>query len=107
MKAIKHAITGDLMEKMTEIDQKVNDANKEISNERVQRIRWNILDFTNSCRRGTIHTKEEWDHCIDELKWYEGYCESKSIQNGVIEQSAVWLRARYREHLENDTFLKD
>lgn len=111
---VRKFMTKDLMAKVNQIETdmaslktSIADANNEISNERVQRIRWNILDFTNSCRRGTIHTKEEWDHCIDELEWYESYCKDKGIINGVITQSAVWLRNRYKEHLDKDDFLKD
>lgn len=107
MKSIKKYLVGDLMDEVQHVKSEVANANKEISNERVQRIRWNILDFTNSCRRGTIHTREEWDHCIDELKWYVQYCQDKDIQNGVIEQSAIWLHRRYHDHLDKDDFLKD
>lgn len=93
--------------KICEVENRVGTLNNDVSEDRVQRKRWHILDFTNTCRQGRLHTKEEWDHCLDELEWYETYCENNGIPNGVITESAKWLRARYSEHMENDDFLKD
>lgn len=104
---IRKVIIGDLQAKVNEIDEKMNLINSEITEDRVQRKRGSILNFSNACRQNINHTKEEWDHCIDELKWYETYCEEHNIPNGVIEETSKWLKARYSEHLKNDDFLKD
>lgn len=114
IKWIGNCLNSDLGKKITELEGKIEeledkviDMDRDISEERVKQKRWAILDFTNSCRQGHSHTREEWDHCIDELSWYEQYCEDHDIPNGVIEQSSAWLNERYQKHLENDDFIKD
>lgn len=93
--------------KIDSIESKVGDLSDEVIDERVQTKRRYILDFTNSCRQGRLHTKEEWNHCLDELREYEAYCRENEIPNGVVEESSIWLKRRYQTHLDNDDFLKD
>lgn len=100
-------INEELEKKVNALEKKFDSFNDEISDERVQNKRWHILNFTNSCRQKILHTKEEWDHCLEELRWYEKYCEDNDIPNGVIEESAAWLRRRYKEHLDNHDFLQN
>lgn len=100
-------INKDLDDRIQKLEDKVDSLNEDVSEERVQNKRWNTLNFANSCRRGILHTHEEWDHCLDELKWYEKYCKEHHVTNGVIEENSKWLKKRYNEHLENDDFLKD
>lgn len=98
MRNIRKVLVGDL-------EKSVNELSKEFMDERVNNKRWNILDFANSCRQGRKHTKEEWEHCLDELRWYEHYCEKKHIPNGVMEESAKYLRNVYHERLMKNDFL--
>lgn len=106
-KWIGKQLNGDLSKKVNEIETKVDNLQSELSDERVQNKRWSILNFSNSCRQGVVHTKEEWDHTLDEVRWYEEYCKNNKVRNGVIEENVAWLRKKYHEHLENDDFLKD
>ena len=106
-KWIGKQLNKDVNDKVTEIEKKVDNLQSELSDERVQNKRWSILNVSNSCRQGIVHTKEEWDHTLDEIKWYEDYCNNNKVCNGVIEVNVTWLRKKYHEHLENDDFLKD
>ena len=88
-----------------DIEADLKNLTTEVYEEKINNKRWNILNFTNSCRRNEKHTKEEWDHCISELKWYESYCEKKGIENGVIEESTKYLRDTYQDRLDKNDFL--
>lgn len=98
-RSIKNALVGDL-------EKEIHDLSKDVLDEKVNTKRWNVLDFANSSRQGRRHTKEEWDHCISELKWYDDYCERHKIPNGVMIECGKYLRNEYHEHLKNDDFLK-
>jgi hypothetical protein len=106
-KTLGNLLNSDLSKKVSDLETKVDDLSKDVADERVQAKRWSILDFSNSCRQGRGHTREEWEHCIEELRWYEKYCDDHQISNGVIEQSTEWLRSKYQEHLDNNDFLDD
>lgn len=104
---IGNKLNHNLSDKIDAVEEKVDCIDREVRDERVQNKRWSILGFANSCRRDVPHTKEEWDHCIEELEWYENYCEKNDVVNGVIEENARWLRKRYQKHLDNNDFLNN
>ena len=102
-----------VINKMDEIDKKVdkvqseiNIVKKEFEVKNANDWRWDILDFFNSARNGRPHSKEEWDHAIDQVKKYERHVEIHGIDNGVLEEASRWLRNKYQEHIEKDDFLK-
>lgn len=97
-KNIKNTLIGDL-------EREIKSLQKDMLDEKVNNKRWNILNFSNSCLQKHKHTREEWDHCIDELSWYDDYCERHNIPNGVMEECSNYLRETYRERLEQNDFL--
>lgn len=101
-KMIRKLIVGDSIEG---IQKDIAVLKKDILDERVSSKRWQILNFSNTCILGVLHTKEEWEHCISDLAWYEDYCEKNHVQNGVMQQSAVYLKSKYQLHLKNNDFL--
>lgn len=67
-------------------------------------MRWNILNFSRSCRHGEEHSEEEWDHVISQIKLYETFCDERHIENGVIEETSIYLRKLYHERLHKNDF---
>ena len=95
-KWIAEAIVGDLKKEFFEFK-------KDSEAKTADRMRWDILSFANSCRRGQEHSKDEWWHCISQIKEYEDYTKRKGIVNGVIEEDSEYLRELYHErNLKND-----
>lgn len=95
-KWIGKMINGDLREQVMELK-------RDFEKKNVEDMRWEILNFANTCRRGTDHSKDEWRHVMDQLYDYEKYTEKKGITNGVIEEDAHFLRELYHErNLKND-----
>lgn len=96
--AIKNFLFSDIQEQIKILEQKIEE-------DKIDNIRWNVLDFANSCRQGRKHTKEEWDHCINEIGWYEHNCVNHCIPNGVMEESCEYLQNCYQERLRKNDFL--
>ena len=74
--------------------QEVSDRNDE--NEK-DRIRWEILDFANSCRNGRKHSKEEFNHIIELRVKYEKLLEKTGDENGVFEEDYKYIQSLYME----------
>ena len=72
--------------------QDVSDRNDE--NEK-DRIRWEILDFANSCRNGRKHSKEEFNHVIELKVKYEKLLEKTGDENGVFEEDYRYIQSLY------------
>ena len=99
------AINGELFKKFDTLEKELQDVKREFEVKNANDKRWDILDFSNSCRNGRKHGREEWEHVIDQLKQYETYVKEHKIDNGVIEEETRYLRALYRERLEKNDFL--
>lgn len=94
---LKKWLLGDIVHQIAELKTEIDD-------ERARTKRWNILNFANSCRQGTSHTKEEWEHCLDELYLYEKHCEEHNIPNGVMVECSRYLKTTFRELLNDESF---
>lgn len=77
---------------------------KDFEESKADSMRWNILNFSRSCRYGEEHSEEEWSHVISQIKLYEAFCEERKIENGVIEETSVYLRELYHERLHKNDF---
>ena len=98
LKWLGDRLSGDIRSDLTELK-------KDFEKTKAENMRWSILDFANSCRNRRQHSKEEWQHCIAQLKEYETYTKSKEIDNGVIEEDGEYLRKLYQERCERNDFL--
>ena len=93
---IGDVINGDIKKDLSELK-------RDFEETKAQDKRWHILDFSNSCRNGRQHSKDEWQHVMSELKEYEEYVKKKGIVNGVIEEDSKYLRELYHErNIKND-----
>ena len=91
-------INGDIKRDLAELK-------RDFEENKTQDMRWNILNFANSCRFGRRHTREEWEHVISEIKRYEDYVEKNDVSNGVMQENAKYLRELYRKILHENDFL--
>ena len=103
LKWVGKAINGDLQAQIAEIKTEVKELKEDCELKNADDMRWEILNFANTCRRGTEHSKDEWRHVMTQLAKYEDYTERKGISNGVIEEDSRYLRELYHKHnTEND-----
>ena len=92
------SLKSELSDKIMEVADK-NDENE------MDRIRWEILDFANSCRNGRRHTKDEYQHIIALNDKYLKMIESRGIINGVFEAEYEYIMHLYAERQEKNDFL--
>ena len=98
LRQIGNALTGDLRQQLADMDGKI-DRNE------MDRIRWEVLDFANSCRNKKQHTKSEFEHIIDLIRKYELLLARTHETNGVFEEDYRYIRRVYSECQEQNKFI--
>lgn len=104
LKWIGNTINLDLKNQVNAMEKDLKELKVDCEKQNVANMRWEILNYTNSCRRGIHHSKDEWQHLLDQLSRYEAYTEEKGIINGVIDEDAKYLRTLYSECNKNNNF---
>lgn len=100
---IGKAINGELKEQLSYLSSDVSELKSDFEMKKAEDMRWEILEFANTCRIGNEHSKDEWRHVMNQVSEYEEYTERKGITNGVIEEDTRFLRELYHErNLRND-----
>ena len=69
------------------------------------RIRWEVLDFANSCRNGRRHTKDEFQHIITLNSKYKSLLIKTHDENGVFDAEYAYILDLYKEHQVRNDFL--
>lgn len=69
------------------------------------RIRYEILDFANSCRNGRRHTRDEFQHIIDLNDKYEKLLKETNDANGVFSEEYRYILEVYHRCLAENDFL--
>lgn len=104
-KWIGKLIVGDACKKIDEVMEKVNKIEQDVVVNEKDRIRWEILDFANSCRNDRKHTKDEFEHIITLNKKYRKLLEETHDTNGVFELEYDYIQKLYAERLVKNDFL--
>lgn len=95
-KAIGRAINGELMADVKAI-------RADVDQNEIDRIRWEILDFSNSCQNGRRHTKEEYGHIIKMHEKYEAILSRRHESNGQIDLAFEYITTLYKKcQIEHD-----
>ncbi len=90
--------TDSLKKQVTVVQTNLNENEKD-------RIRWEILDFANSCRNGRRHTKDEFQHIIALNDKYRKLLALTNDKNGVFEMEYDYIKKLYGERQEKNDFL--
>lgn len=98
-------VTHDLDAKMEEIEDAVGNIVDQVEENEKDRIRWEVLDFANSCRNGRKHTKDEYHHIIALNDKYHDLLNKTGDHNGVFDAEYEYIAKLYSERLEKNDFL--
>lgn len=98
-------INGQVLEKVEDLGKKLDATEKKIDENEIDRIRWEILDFANSCRNGRHHTKDEFDHIIQQNDKYHKILEEREMTNGQTELAFDYISTIYTHCMEENSFL--
>lgn len=102
---IGRKMTAEMMSEVKDLKGQVEEQGKDIQRNEMDRIRWEVLDFANSCRNGRKHTKNEFAHIIDLNKKYEALLEKTGEENGVFEADYEYVMGIYRHCLKENSFI--
>lgn len=71
----------------------------------IDEIRWKILDFSNSCRHGRKHSKDEFSHIMTANDRYHTILEANGLENGQIDIEFEYISELYKKCLKDNDFL--
>jgi len=86
-------------------DLRLDALEKKIDENEMDRIRWEVLDFANSCRNHEQHTKEEFDHIVDLNDKYHKLLDKYKMDNGVFDVEYAYILKLYKRCQEQNDFL--
>ena len=104
-KWIGKTITGNACSKIDGLIDKVEKIEKDVKTNEKDRIRWEILDFANSCRNDRKHTRDEFQHIVALNDKYKRLLSETNDTNGVFEVEYNYIQDLYAERLEKNDFL--
>lgn len=90
---------------ISNLEEKVDLLWEESDETRVEQIRWEILDFANSCRHKRKHTKDEFTHILQQHGKYEELIKKRNIENGVIDEEYKYIVELYNRCCHENSFL--
>lgn len=94
-----------LIERIDAQEKKLDQINTTIDQNEIDRIRWEILNFSNSCRNDERHSKDEFEHIITLHEKYQKIIEARHMKNGLIDVEYQYIEGLYRKCLEKNSFI--
>lgn len=85
--------------------QKTEELSRKLDLNEIDHIRWEILNFSNSCRHDQRHTKDEFEHIINQHEKYNKILEERGMTNGLITLEYEYIEKIYKHCLEKNSFL--
>ena len=95
LKFIGSNINADLKAEISAVKDTVQKVDNKVDDNEIDRIRWEILEFSNSCRNGKRHTKEEFDHVINLNQKYHRILDEREEENGQVDLAFEYIRKIY------------
>lgn len=98
-------ITADIQKDLKDLKDALAEQNKKINENEKDRIRWEILDFANSCHNGRNHTYDEFKHIMELNDKYKKLLRETNDENGIFNIEYEYITGLYKEKRLNNTFL--
>lgn len=87
------------------LNEKVDKLSRQMTDHEIDQLRWNILDFANSCRQGRRHTKDEFEHVIKAHTDYMRILKENNMENGQVDADYKYIEEIYHKCMKNNDFL--
>ena len=94
-----------LISAMEEQGARIKAMEEKIDKNEIDRIRWEILDFASSCRNGRRHTKDQFEHIINQNQKYHEILDEHGLENGLIDLEYGYIETLYKRCQEQNDFL--
>ena len=105
LKWIGNKLNKDISDKLNKTVDTVERLEKSQDENEKDRIRWEVLDFANSCRNNIKHTKDEFQHIIELNDKYKRLLKKTDDKNGVFDAEYNYIKKLYTECQEKNNFL--
>lgn len=99
-------INSDLQKQIKTLSKQMEEMRNDLDSNEKDRIRWEILDFANSCRNGRNHAHDEFKHIAELHDKYTSLLAKTGDENGVFTTEYQWITTVYQEKLKDNSFLK-
>lgn len=108
LSAIGKRLNKDVTEKVDKLAAEVSAQGERIDDNERDRIRYEILDFANSCRNCRRHSSEEFNHIFELKDKYHDILDRREEANGKIDRDMEYITTLYRRCQEqNDLKIKE
>ena len=105
-RAVGRAINGELIEKVENLEQKIEMMDQEEQLQRAKDARTRVLRFGDELIHNVHHTKEHFDDVLRDISDYEKYCDDHpKFENDQMHITADYIKSTYRKCLETHSFL--
>ncbi len=104
-KYLSKMLLSDIKQDIESIKTEQKNQQKLILENEKDRIRYEVLDFANSCRNNRNHTREEFMHVISLNDKYEDILKQTGDKNGVFKADYQYILDLYNEKLQRNDFL--
>ena len=94
-----------VIERVKNLEHKLDDQDEKIDMNEVDRIRWEILSFANECRNDRRHTQDEFEHIINLHDKYDKILKARGMKNGLISIEYEYITELYHDCLRDNNFL--
>lgn len=99
LKSIRKLFLGDVMKKIDEVTQKLEQHIEEENAKDLRIRRDTILDFASAVLSGRKYTREQYEQMVRECDEYHQFCIDKHFKNSVIDESIEIIKGAYIEQL--------
>ena len=82
-------------------EQKIMELIKTNEMNEISRIRWEIIEFSNSINNDQKHIRDEYRHIKDENRRYHELIEKYNMNNGLIDEEMEKINRHYEQHKES------
>lgn len=107
LKKVGEAVAAGMNAEINELRKAIEDQGKRIDENEKDRIRYEILDFANSCHNGRNHTRDEFKHIIKLNTKYIELLKRTNDSNGEFEIEYQYINELYKQKEQDHTFLAD
>lgn len=105
-RTIGRAINKEVIEKVDELDKKLDKHEREAAEDKAISCRVRILRFGDEILHDVRHSKEHFDQILLDITEYEQYChENPEFKNNMTALTTKRIKAIYEDCYEKNTFL--
>ena len=98
-------LNADVIKRIEVTEKNVKEIDVRLDKDKVQQLRSELLNFSNSCMNNKKHTDKEFDSIFEKEREYNELCKKHNIKNGYTEDNMNYVHEVYRQCKRAGKFL--